>query len=276
MSFSHFIPTLWAGAIEQQWTAQAVLPNLVNREYEGIATRGNKVTIAGVVAPSVKDYKVGVNGARTTAADAISDTGVDLLIDQEKIVDFYIDDVDRTQANGSLEAYTSASAEALALDADSFLGELAVADGTELPGTPPTKGDEAFDLINAAHKALTKANVPNLGRVIVCNAEFASLLKGSDSKLTSADTSGDTAGLRAGTIGNLLGARVVESNNLTEDDEPQFIAFHWRALAFVSQLESVEALRAHDRMADRIRMLHVYGGKVVRPEGVVVFNKGGS
>lgn len=273
MAFSHFIPTLWTSSIETQWNAQAVFANLVNREYEGTATRGNKVTIAGVVAPTVKDYKA---AGRTTSADAISDTGVDLLIDQEKIVDFYLDDIDRTQANGSLDAYTTASAEALALDSDSFLADLAVAEGTSLSGSTPTTGDNAYDLINAAHKALTKANVPNLGRVAVVNAEFAALLKGADSKLTSVDTSGDSAGLRAGTIGNLGGARVVESNNLPADDEPQFVMFHPRALAYVSQLEEVEALRAHDRMADRIRMLHVYGGKVVRPTGVVVFNKDGS
>lgn len=273
MAFTHFIPTLWTTSIEEQWNAQAVFANLVNRQYEGTATRGNKVTIAGVVAPTVKDYKA---AGRTTSADGISDTGVDLLIDQEKIVDFYIDDIDRTQVNGSLDAYTTASAEALALDADSFLAELAVAGGTAVAGATPTTGDAAFNLLNAASKQLTKANVPGMGRVAVVNAEFASLLKGADSKLTSVDTSGDSAGLRSGTIGNILGARVVESNNLPESDEPQFVMFHSRALAYVSQLEEVEALRAHDRMADRIRMLHVYGGKIVRPAGVVVFNKGGS
>lgn len=273
MAFTHFIPTLWTTSIEEQWDAEAVFAALVNRDYEGTATRGNKVTIAGVVAPTVKDYKA---AGRITSADAISDTGVDLLIDNEKVIDFYVDDIDRTQAAGSLEAYTGASAEALALDADSAIADAAVANGTSLAGSTPTTGNEAFNLINSAHKALTKANVPNSNRFVVVNAEFAALLKGADSKLTSVDTSGDSAGLRGGTIGSLLGARVVESNNLSAVDEPQFVAFHRRALAYVSQLEQVEALRAHDRIADRIRMLHVYGVKVTRPTGVVVFNKDGS
>jgi len=273
MAFTKFIPTLWTSSVELQWTAQTVFANLVNRDYEGIATRGNKVTIAGVVSPTVKDYKA---AGRTTSADAISDTGVDLLIDQEKIVDFYIDDIDRTQVNGSLDAYTLASAEALALDTDSFLAELAVAEGTALSGSAPNSGDTAYNLLNQGHKALTKANVPAVGRVAVVNAEFAALLKGADSKLTWLDTAGDADALRGGTLGAIGGARVVESNNLPADDEPQFVMFHSRALAYVSQLEEVEALRAHDRMADRIRMLHVYGGKVVRPTGVVVFNKDGS
>ena len=273
MAFAHFIPTLWTTAIETEWNAQAVFAGLVNRQYEGTATRGNKVTIAGVVSPAVKDYKA---AGRLTTADAISDTGVDLLIDNEKVVDFYVDDIDRVQVAGSLDAYTTASAEALALDADSAIADAAVAGGASLAGAVPTTGDDAYNLINAAHKALTKANVPGMNRVIVVNAEFASILKRADSKLTSVDTSGDSAGLRAGTIGNLGGARIVESNNLPAFDQPQFVAFHSRAIAYVSQLEEVEALRAHDRIADRIRMLHVYGVKVTRPSGVVVFNKNGS
>lgn len=271
MAFTHFIPTLWSASLLEALQATAVFPNLVNRSYEGTATRGNRVTIAGVVVPTVHDY---ADAGRTTSADAISDTGVDLLIDQEKSIDFYIQDIDRVQVAGSLEEYTSASGQALAVDADEYIASLAVSEGTEVSGSLPTTGDQAFNLLNKAHKDLTKANVPSLGRVAVCNAEFAALLKGADSKLTSVNVSGDSAGLRAGTIGSLLGARVVEGNTLPEMDEPQFVLFHQRAIAYVSQIEEVEPLRANDRFADRIRMLHVYGAKVVRPVAVAVFNPG--
>lgn len=273
MAFNHFIPTLWSTALLEAWQATAVFGNLVNRTYEGLASRGNKVTISGVVVPTVKDYKTGVSGARTTAADAISDTGIDLLIDQEKIVDFYVQDIDRIQSAGSLDEFTTASGQALAVDSDKYIAMAAVDDaGIEVPGSTPTTGDQAFNLLNTAQKLLTKKNVPFVGRVAVVNAEFAALLKGADSKLTNFNTSGDTAGLRDGTIGSLGGARVVESNTLPEMDEPQFVLFHQRAIGYVSQIEEVEALRAHDRVADRIRMLHVYGGKVLRSDGVAVFN----
>ncbi|ORA77188.1 hypothetical protein BST28_18900 [Mycolicibacter kumamotonensis] len=277
MAFTHFIPTLWSAALLEAWQATAVFGNLVNRTYEGVASRGNKVTISGVVVPTVKNYKTGVGGvSRTTSADAISDTGVDLLIDQEKVVDFYVQDIDRIQVAGGLDEYTMASGQALAVDSDKYIADAAVEDaGIEVTGTAPTTGDAAFDLLNKAQKLLTKKNVPFVGRVAVVNAEFAALLKGADSKLTSFNTSGDTEGLRNGTIGQLGGARVVESNTLPEMDEPQFVLFHQRAIAYVSQIEEVEALRAHDRIADRVRMLHVYGAKVIRGDGVAVYNPGG-
>lgn len=273
MAFTHFIPTLWSTALLEAWQETAVFGNLVNRTYEGLAARGNKVTISGVVIPSVKNYKTGANAvARTTEADAISDTGVDLLIDQEKVIDFYIQDIDRIQVAGSLDQYTSASGQALAVDADKYIAAAAVNDaGTEVLADDPETGDDAFDLLNQAQKELTKKDVPFVGRVAVVNAEFAALLKGADSKLTAFNTSGDTAGLRQGTIGSLGGVRVVETNTLPELDVPQFVLFHQSAIGYVSQIDTVEALRAHDRIADRIRMLHVYGAKVLREDGVAAF-----
>ena len=268
MAIDNFIPELWAAQMLERWTNEKVFAALLDRSYEGIASKGNTVHIAGVVAPTITDYKA---AGRTTTAESISDTGVDLLIDQEKSFDFYVDDIDSVQAAGSLAPYTDAAADGLVEDADKFIADLLVDNGTTLTGSSPTTGDEAFDLVRNARKALNKNKAPATGRVLVGNAEFEGLLLGADSKLTSFDTSGDNNGLRAGTIGSLLGFRVITSNNLPESDSPQFVAFHPQAAAYVSQIDKVEALRADKKFADRVRGLHVYGGKVVRSDGVIVF-----
>ncbi|SDT88362.1 hypothetical protein [Gordonia westfalica] len=101
---------------------------LLDRQYEGVATKGNTVHIPGVVAPAIKDYKA---NNRTTSADAITDTGVDLLIDQEKNFDFKVDDIDAAQSAGSLAPYTDAAGKALVDDADKFIA-------TMLAAEPPT------------------------------------------------------------------------------------------------------------------------------------------
>ena len=104
------------------------------------------------------------------------------------------------------------------------------------------------------------------------------MLLGADSKLTVASAAGDnpSAGLRNATIGNLLGCSVVTSNHLPAVDSPQFVMFAIRSLAFVSQIDQVEAMRSQNKFADRLRALHVYGGKVIRPEGIAVFGADGS
>lgn len=279
MGISNFIPEIWSDELLDRWEAEAVFASLVSREYEGIAAKGNTVHLTGVVAPTIKNYKTGVlkdsddNAiARTTSADEISDTGVDLNIDQEKSFDFKVHDIDRVQAAGSLQEYTNAAGDALATDADSYIASMLVTNGTAMSAAAVADGDAAFNQIVQARLELQKAKVPAANRVLAVNAEFEALLLKADSKLTGFDTSGDTNGLRNATIGNLLGFRVVSAANIPDSSsKPRFIAFHQRAAAFVSQIDSVEALRANDSFADRVRGLHVYGGKVVRATGVRVF-----
>ncbi|SDT83765.1 P22 phage major capsid protein family protein [Gordonia westfalica] len=217
MAITHFIPELWAANITQAWDAEKVFAALLDRQYEGVATKGNTVHIPGVVAPAIKDYKA---NNRTTSADAITDTGVDLLIDQEKNFDFKVDDIDAAQSAGSLAPYTDAAGKALVDDADKFIATMLAAGATNLSGSAPDTGNKAFDLVKAARVALNKKNAPASGRVLVCNADFEGLLLGADSKLTSFDVSGDNNGLRNGTIGSLLGFRVLSSNNLPNNSTP--------------------------------------------------------
>ncbi len=279
MAITNFIPELWSASMLELWVAQNVFPSLVNREYEGLATKGNTVHITGVVIPVVHDYKA---NNRKTSPDAITDTGMDLVIDQEKSTDFLVDDIDRSQAAGSLSPYTDAAAYAMVADTDVFIANLLVQGGTALIGTDVTNAwsaltaDDAFNLLKDARKQLNKANVPSDNRVAVVNAEFEGLLLGAASKLTTFYQSNDTAGLRNATLGQLLAMRIVVSNHLPAFDEPQFVAFNMRSAAFVSQIDEVEALRDTESFSDRVRALHVYGGKTIRPEGIVVYNPSGS
>lgn len=273
MAITNFIPELWSASLLELWWDQAVFAALVNREYEGEATKGNVVHISGIVAPTVKDYKA---AGRTTSPDDISDTGIDLLIDQEKSFDFLVDDIDRVQAAGSLESYTGAAAEGLTADSEEFLANLMVDGGTAYDGdtTVATDAEDAWNVIADIRKQMNKAKVPSANRVLSVNAEFERLLLGNDAKLTNVDTSGDTAGLRDATLGKILGFRTVVTNYLPELDEPQAVAFQQRCVAYVSQIQDTEGMRAQNTFADRVRGLHVYGGKVIRPLGVVVYGGG--
>ena len=284
MAITNFLPELWSASMLELWVAQNVFPSLVNREYEGLATKGNTVHITGVVIPEVTDYYA---NNRQTSPQAITDTGIDLFIDQAKATDFLVDDIDRAQAAGSLTPYTDAAAYAMVADTDVFIANMLVAQGTPLSagntadvtdtGTSLTPND-AFNLLKDDRKQLNKANVPPDNRVAVVNAEFEGLLLGADSKLTTFFESGDQTnqGMRNATIGQLLAMRIVVSNHLPAINTPQFVAFNMRGAAFVSQIDQVEALRDVNSFSVRVRALHVYGGLVVRPEGVVIYNPSGS
>jgi hypothetical protein len=268
MGATNFIPQVWSDTLEDRWVDRAVGPNLVNRDHEGEATKGNTVKLTGVVTPEVKDYKA---AGRTITPDDVSDTNIDLPIDQEKAFAFYVDDIDKAQAAGSMEEYTNAAGDALVTDSNQSLFQTMSAQGSALSGSAPTDGNSAFNLVRDAWKQLSKAKAPNDQRVLVANSEFAGYLLGADSKLTAFDTSGDGEGLRNATIGNLLNFRTVVSDDLPEVDGPAFLAFHSRAAAYVGQINEIEALRAPNKIADIVRGLNVYGSKVVKANGVWVF-----
>lgn len=137
----------------------------------------------------------------------------------------------------------------------------------------PASGDDAFNLIKDFRTALSKNKVPQGDRFLAVTPDFAGLLLGANSKLTSVQVSGDSNGLRDAVIGRLLGFTVVESPMLVPaaGPGPAAVAYHRSAVSFVNQIDKVEALRSTTKFADIVRALHVYGGKLIRPEAAVQY-----
>lgn len=275
MTMANFIPIVWAKQMLFDFRETAVAANLVNREYEGDARSGNTVRVNTGAAIDIKDYKAGVKLdaasnpiPRTTVPDKVSSTKIDLLIDQEKSFDFLVDDIDRAQAAGSMAGYTRSAGEGLAEDADKFI--LAQISGTNahLTASALANGDAAHDKIRDLRLALNKAKVPQGQRVLVINAEFEAILLSASSKLTDVDRSGSPAGLREASLGRLLGFDVYTSENLPVTSKPQALAWYRPAFAYVNQIEKTEPMRDVDSFSDRLRGLHVYGGKAVRPTAI--------
>lgn len=278
MSLDNFIPELWSASILENFHNDAVLVGMANREYEKNFTAGSKLHIPGVVDVQVKDYKTGAvtgtGGAkvpRTTIPDAVASTGIEITIDQEKAFDFLVDDIAAAQANQSMDAYTKSAAAALVEDAETFLSAMLTSKGTAVTGIAnPTDWASAYTAILKLRGKLLAAKVPAMDRVLLINASFEEFLLSDSSKLTSFDKSNMTDGLREATIGRLLGFDVVTSPWL-DDTKPMAVAFHKPSVAYVSQVEKTESMRAEQTFADRVRGLHVYGGAVLRPTAVQVF-----
>ena len=275
MSIATFIPIVWNKSMQWNFEQAAIARNLVSTEFEGDAQRGNTVRINTGAEIQVRDYKTGVlkdeNGnpiSRTTAPDDVSSVSQDLLIDQEKSFDFRVDDIDKVQAAGNLNGYTESAGRGLATDVDKFL--LAMISGAKAHiGGTATTGDAIWNIARDLRKALNKGLVPQGNRVLVMNAEAEGLLLEASSKLTNVDKSGSPAGLREASLGRMLGFDTYTTENLPVTSKPQILAWYKPAVNFASQINETEPMRDQNKFADRIRGLHVYGGKVTRLSGVV-------
>lgn len=194
-----FIPTVWAArllvALDQSLVyGQA---NVCNRDYEGeIREAGNTVKIASIGDVTVADY---VKNSDIADPETLSDEEQSLLIDNAKYFNFYVDSVDRAQANANImDEAMRRSAWSLRAAADTFLAaamESAVPSGNKIGtvGDPvvPTK-DDAYEYLVDLGVLLDEGNVPVDGRFVIVPAWFHGLLLKDDRFVRSGTFRGDT------------------------------------------------------------------------------------
>lgn len=266
MAIDNFIPEVWAAGVTQSFIAnQQVIPTL-NTQFTGTATSGNTVHIINATTPTITDY---AGAGRSITAEALADTEVQLLINQEKAFSVNVDDVDRVQAAGEFNAWTEAAGRALAEDAETYVIAQMLAGATNGNGGSVVvdTAAEAKAAIRAIRKSLTEAKVPTSGRNIVVNPDMADLLL---QDLSDVSVAGGSSELRDGAILRLYGMDVFESP-LVGESVPAAIGYHQDMVAFVSQINNVESLRNPTKFADIVRGLNVYGAKVVKSEAVVKY-----
>lgn len=204
-------------------------------------------------------------------------------------------DTVRTTAPGTKAVATAGSDELLAtmkLSRPSF-GQLTTAGSTgdSIPLAPRMPGATALSattvsplqVIARMGRLLDTQFVDTAGRWLVVDPVFIEMLKDEDSRLLNADFGG--SGLQNGLVlSNLHGFRVYVSNNLPKigtgpgtagagaqsTNFGVMVAGHDSAVATAQQITKTESYRDPDSFADIVRGMHLYGRKILRPEGIVV------
>ena len=292
MSYVNFIPQIWSKVILAALQKKLVYgsPMVVNSDYEGeISGPGNTVHITQFGDPTVSDYQPG--GSITY--QALADAGQTLVIDQAKTFSFAIDDVDRRQAAGDMQAYLEQrAAYKLADAADQYIAakytgaaSANVLGSTGAPLTPAVYGgstshpaDFYVQVLEPLKVILDQANIPDEDRYIVVPAWGLSLISQTQAFVSVTDMQGDPSQtFQRGFAGQVSGFSVMKSNNV-----PQPVAGgagtgvwaiqagHPMAVTYGEQITETEALRLQSTFADGVRGLHVYGSKLVRPDAIAV------
>ena len=201
--------------------------------------------------------------ARTTApgTKAVASAGSDELLSSMKLI------------KSSFGNITTASA-----------GDHSIPLAPRLPGATalPTATASPLMVISRMGRLLDQQFVDTQGRWVVVDPTFIEMLKDEDSRLLNSDFGG--SGLQNGlVINNLHGFRVYVSNNLpkigtgpgtagTANQNSNYgvmVAGHDSAVATAQQITKTESYRDPDSFADIVRGMHLYGRKILRPEGIV-------
>ena len=282
MSVASFFPKFWAPSLEVPYQKALIYaqPGIADTKFQPILENsGDTITINAIGAAKIKDH------VRTEdlVYDEIDTTELKLIMDKEKYYGFNVSDVDAKQAAGDFQgAATEEHGRAMAdvVDQD-IAAELKAGAGNKLGAKPVfdgasffrPDGDQAtaWDIVRKLALELDKVSAPTSSRWVVVGPNFGSALI-ADRRVSFADAAGTDVVARSGLISAIpqLGLNIYQSTNVpVTAGRETIIAGVPGALAFASQLRTLEAFRNPDRFGDVIRGLQVYGSKVIRPSGIV-------
>lgn len=265
MAITNFIPTIWSENLVSSLNNHYIGVANCNRDYEGdIKQKGSSVKICDIGDITIGDY---TKDTDMSLPQELSDTLMELCIDQAKYFNFQVDDIDRAQCSPKLlEAAMRNAANALANAADRYVYSLYNDAGGYYNTAYGEK--ELISTIFSAREYLYTYNVTNPDDIVIeISPQVATHILSEQADIFSYNN--DV--LSTGCIGTIAGCKVFVTNNIAVDGSKYHHCFMRtkRAIAFAEQLSEIEAYRPEKRFADAIKGLHLYGAKVIHPNELV-------
>nr|DAI33625.1 MAG TPA: Major capsid protein [Caudoviricetes sp.] len=285
MSVENFIPKLWAPSLEVPYQKSLIYaqPEIADTRFQAmLQNSGDTVHINTIGSANIKEH----DRTQDLEYDDVETTDVKLVMDTERYYGFRVNDVDAIQAAGDFRnAATSEHGSAMANEVDTDIAKkLKEGAGKKLNTQPIFDGADfyrpndnqitAWDALRRMALELNKVSAPTAQRWVVVGPNFGSALL-ADRRVTQAHAAGTDIVARNGLISTLpqLGLNIYQSvNTPTTAGKETIIAGVQGALAYASQLRTLEAFRDPDRFGDIVRGLMVSGAAVVRPKGVVTLD----
>lgn len=281
MSITVSDPTIWSARILAHLDKSFVFgAAFTNRSYEGeIKDAGSTVRILQVGDVAVSDYT-----GTLADPDALTDSAINLVIDQQKAFNFQVDDVDaRRSVLQLIDEGSKRAAQAISDVRDQYVGSFHSAIsadnayGTDAAPIVIGFGDNEVSPYTAfleLTQRLDEANVATTDRRIVLPPWFVRGLKTEFG--SRASSLGDTI-TQNGMAGQVDGVTVYQSNNVANVTGNKYKVMAGQPfVTFADAIVKTETLRSQKSFGTIVRGLHVYGAKLTQPRGMAVgtFNKG--
>ncbi len=275
MTVNNVIPVKWAGELLLNLNDKHQYAQGFNRNYEGdIANEGDSVKISSIGRPTVQSYTK--NGS-LTGPETLVDAQQTMIIDQSKALNFEMDDIDKRQQKPELMAEaTNEGSWALADTADVYLSNVlnsAIISANTLTaatsvGTGPGD-DDAYETLIGLDTILSVNNVPRDPgqRWVFVPPWYEGELR-KDNRFVSFGTNTNRENLRGKPIGEAAGFTLYVSNNVPVSSSVySILAGYTGAATFAEQIPvgSFQAYRPEGSFSDAMKVLHLYGAKVLRP-----------
>lgn len=266
--------TIWHQAYIRALETITSLRNHCDFIFQKDSKNAKEVKILGAVKPTIRNYVPGTPITR----DEVSSTAQTLPLDQFRYFNIGIDDVVKAQSvPGAMEATAKEGSLALAEEGDKYVAGLV------------KTADEDATIESIAKASITKTNVvekvedafvklydnncreTDTFHLEVAPAVFSKLRQ----SLTELYTD-NVEMAKKGIVGKYANALVSIENNLPKSTDGTYrmnILRTNKAIAFVEQIDKVEAYRPQDAFEDALKGLYVFGAKIVRPDEIVTIRE---
>ena len=276
MATGNFKKMVYATKIQTQLDTITSLKNHCDFMYEGDAKYGERLKILGVSRPTSRAYVPGVD----LVLDAGQDASQFLDIDQASYINVQVSDIEKAQGvPGKLEALSKEAVLSLSEDGDTYVGKIVKDNIASLNKSSSTDisgvTDGGIALIESGFRKLYENNCkPTDEFYLEITPEWYSFLR---PEIIALDTNNSDL-IRKGFLGRYGNALVTMENLLpiyndgTRDTKLCMLRTS-KAIAFASSIDtdSIEAYRPEKAFSDAIKILYVFGAKIVRPEQLFVF-----
>lgn len=273
VSTGGFTPQIWSDKININLDNYGAYNDIVNRKYQGeIKKKGDTVKFYTYGNLAVKDYDPTVEGFTGIDFEDPKGNLLELKVDQQKYIAYYIDDIDKVQSNVDLvNGHTKRMAIGFSQTKDTFIHSLAVAGAkNKLASVTPTK-ENVWKIVCDMYAKLARENaivdgVDYSGKrpALVVTPEFEGILKQADQYF--ANAFGNEV-LRKGQIGHVGGFDVFVDTNIAAGSE--IVALTSDAITFAEQITETDIVKAENSFGSKVKALHVYGGVVANPAAIV-------
>lgn len=255
MAVTNFIQSIWSKKIQDDLELKTKLVANCLREYEGDCKYAASVKILGVGEPTIAPYNSGTD----ITIEEMTDKGQLLTIDQANYFAFYVDDINQAQSvPGLKEKYQEKAVHGLAVARDTFVANL-IKGATNVTTATALSREAVKEAIDGAIVKLRERNFDEEG-VIEISPMVYNYFK---NELITLSTNNPEY-IKKGIVGMYDGFEVCMSNNMAKDSTHVYCDIRGKkAIAFVGQINEVEALRSEKRFKDIVRGLDTFGSKVI-------------
>lgn len=281
MAVTNMIPELWQARLKQGFVRENVWNNLITDVSGEFASGGDTLHIGEVTSTgALADYTRNADIPAATQADSTDTT---LVIDQEKVFNISMDDVDRVQTRPDIfDKHLENTSRNVAKVYDEFLSgkfDAGIPNGQKIQGAPALPNDlstvtdanlqKLITEVNVMVEELTRNNWPLESTFAVMNTSTAFAIREYLVRKGIGQGQLSDSVFINGQATSLFGIRTVLDKNASNAQSAGAVQMRFGvrdAVYTAMQIRKLEAYRPERRMADAVKGLYVYGAAVVYPD----------